>query len=103
YVVPGVMILQAIGLPRDYLVQAMGMLFLVSTLVLGLALGGNDLLSLELGLASTMALLPALAGMVIGQQLRQRLPEQRFRQVFFIALLLLGGYIVAGAAGALLG
>jgi uncharacterized membrane protein YfcA len=101
YVVPGVMFLQAIGLPRDLLVQAMGMLFLVSTLALGLALGGNDFLSLELGLVSTGALVPALTGMLLGQRLRRRLPEQRFRQLFFVALLLLGGYIVAGAAGAL--
>jgi uncharacterized protein len=100
YVVPGVMFLQAIGLPRDRLVQAMGMLFLVSTLALGLALGGNDFLNAELGLASAGALVPALAGMAIGQLLRRRLPEQRFRQVFFVALLLLGAYIVAGALSA---
>lgn len=99
YVVPGVMFLQGIGLPRDRLVQAMGMLFLVSTLALGLALGGNDFLSAELGLASTAALVPALVGMALGQSLRRRLPEQRFRQIFFVALLLLGGYIVAGALG----
>jgi uncharacterized protein len=99
YVVPGVMFLQAIGLPRDQLVQAMGMLFLVSTLALGLALGGNDFLSVELAGLSTAALVPTLAGMVLGQRLRRRLPEQRFRQVFFVALLLLGGYIVASALG----
>lgn len=101
YVVPGVMFLHGIGLPRDRLVQAMGMLFLVSTLALGLALGGNDFLNLELGLASTAALVPALAGMILGQRLRRRLPEPRFRQLFFVALLLLGGYITAGATGAL--
>jgi uncharacterized protein len=101
YVVPGVMFLQAIGLPRDQLIQAMGMLFLVSTLALGLALGGNDLLSAELGALSAAAVLPALLGMGLGQRLRRRLPEQRFRQVFLVALLLLGGYIVAGSAGVL--
>src|SRR5690606_40288694 len=41
FVVPGVMFLQAIGLPRDELVQAMGMLFTLSTLGLAVALGGN--------------------------------------------------------------
>jgi len=101
FVVPGVMFLQAIGLPRDLLIQAMGMLFLVSTLALGGALGGNDFLSVELGLVSAAALVPTLAGLALGQQLRRRLPEQRFRQAFFVALLLLGGYIVAGAVGEL--
>ncbi|MEP4292590.1 MAG: sulfite exporter TauE/SafE family protein [Rhizobiaceae bacterium] len=45
FVVPGVMYLQAIGLPRDQLVQAMGLLFTVSTLALAVTLGGNGLLS----------------------------------------------------------
>jgi uncharacterized membrane protein YfcA len=34
FVVPGVLYLQAIGLPRDMLIQAMGMLFTVSTVAL---------------------------------------------------------------------
>ncbi|HEY9538752.1 MAG TPA: sulfite exporter TauE/SafE family protein [Kiloniellaceae bacterium] len=101
YVVPGIMFLQAVGLPRDQLIQAMGMLFLVSTLALALALGGNDFLSLELGLISIAGLVPTIAGMLLGQRLRRRLPEQRFRQVFFVALMLLGLYIVAGALGEL--
>ena len=99
FVVPGVLFLQAIGLPRDALVQAMGMLFTASTLALAAALKGNGLLTGELGMLSAIALLPALAGMVVGQQVRRRLPEPAFRRVFFIALLLLGGYIIAGALG----
>ncbi|MEO3427979.1 sulfite exporter TauE/SafE family protein [Pelagibius sp. CAU 1746] len=97
YVVPGVLYLQGIGLPRDQLIQAMGMLFLTSTLALGLALGGNDLLNAELGLLSAAALAPALIGMALGQRLRRRLPEPLFRKVFFAALLLLGAYIIARA------
>ena len=94
FTVPGVMYLQAIGLPRDQLIQAMGMLFTVSTLALAIALGGNDLLSTELSIVSLAALLPAILGMMVGQKLRGILSEQQFRSVFFIALLLLGGYIV---------
>ncbi|MGF1628913.1 MAG: sulfite exporter TauE/SafE family protein [Kiloniellaceae bacterium] len=101
FVVPGVLFLQAIGLPRDQLIQAMGMLFFASTLALGIALGGNDFLSVELGGLSAAALVPALLGMLLGQRLRKGLPEARFRQVFFVALLLLGAYIVAGSSGML--
>jgi len=97
FVVPGVLFLQAIGLPRDMLVQAMGMLFTVSTLALAAALQGNDLLTSELGTLSAAALLPAVAGMVVGQRVRRRLSEPLFRQVFFFALLALGAYIIAGA------
>jgi hypothetical protein len=97
FVVPGVVYLQAIGLPRDMLIQSMGMLFAASTLALALALRGVGLLSLELGLASTVALAPAFVGMAIGQWLRKKIPERRFRQLFFLSLLILGAYIIAKA------
>lgn len=97
FVVPGVLFLQATGLPRDMLLQAMGMLFTVSTLALAGALQGNDLLSIELGALSAAALLPAMIGMVLGQRIRRRLSERLFRRVFFISLLILGVYIIAAA------
>ena len=97
YVVPGVLYLQGIGLARDQLIQAMGMLFLTSTVALGLALGGSGLLDAALGFTSAAALVPALAGMALGQKLRRTLPEPLFRRVFFAALLALGGYIIARA------
>ncbi len=97
FVVPGVMFLQAIGLPRDMLIQAMGMLFTASTLALAVALQSNQLLTAELGLFSLAGLAPALVGMVIGQKVRSRLPESTFRRVFFCALLVLGAYIIGAS------
>lgn len=97
FVVPGVVFLQAIGLSRDRLIQAMGMLFTASTVALAVALRGNDLLTLELGALSAAALLPAILGMVIGQSIRQSLSEHLFRRIFFISLLMLGTYIIASA------
>ena len=99
FVVPGVPYLQALGLPRDMLVQAMGVLFTLSTLALGLALSGRGLLGAETGLISLAAVVPALIGMVIGQRLRRRIDEAAFRKVFFSALLVLGAFIVARALG----
>ena len=94
FVVPGVMYLQAIGLSRDQLVQAMGLLFALSTLALGLGLRSVEMLRMaELGW-SALALLPAVLGMALGQQLRRRLSESRFRQLLMLTLLLLGAYIL---------
>ncbi len=101
FVVPGVMFLQAIGLSRDLLIQAMGMLFTASTLALAFALHGNNFLTAQLGALSATALIPAVIGMVFGQRIRQSLSEPLFRQVFFIALLILGVYIITDAAYAL--
>ena len=97
FVVPGVMFLQAIGLPRNMLIQAMGMLFTVSTVALAAALQQGNFLTLESGAMSAVAVLPALAGMVLGQRVRERLSEQLFRRVFFISLLILGIYIIVNA------
>ncbi len=97
FVVPSVMYLQSLGLGRDMLVQAMGMLFLASTAALAVALQGNGLLTIEVGALSTAALLPALVGMIVGQRIRRNLSKQRFRRVFFVSLLVVGGYILASA------
>ena len=101
FVVPGVMFLQALGLSRDALIQAMGMLFTVSTLALGFALQADNLLRLEHGVLSTMALVPAMAGMVMGQRIRKRFSEQLFRKIFFLSLLALGAYLASRAFGGL--
>ena len=97
FVVPGVLYLQAIGLPRDALIQAMGWLFTLSTLALAFALQQHGLMSRELGVESALGLLPAIAGMWLGQHLRRRIPKAQFRRLFFAALLLLGAYITLTA------
>ncbi|MCP5149634.1 MAG: sulfite exporter TauE/SafE family protein [Ectothiorhodospiraceae bacterium] len=94
FVFPGVPYLQGIGLPRDVLVQAMGMLFTLSTVALAVALRGAGLLSAELGLLSAVGLVPAVAGMVVGQRIRRRLSETAFRRALMVSLAVLGAYIV---------
>lgn len=97
FVVPGVLYLQGIGFNRTQLIQAMGMLFTLSTLALGISLSGNALLSEQQMMLSAWGLVPAIAGMLIGQRIRNRLSESLFRSVFFTSLLLLGGYILVSA------
>ncbi len=95
YAVPGVMYLQSLGLGRDQFVQAMGMLFLGSTIALGLTLSGNNLMSADMGLASMGATAPALIGFFAGQTIRKRLSESLFRRLFYTGLLVLGLFIAA--------
>ena len=94
FVIPAVPYLQALGLQRDQLVQALGLSFSVSTLALaaGLAWGGA-LGGAELG-ASLLALVPALLGMWLGQWLRQRISATLFKRVFFIGMALLGAHLL---------
>ena len=95
FVVPGVMYLQSIGLTRSQLIQSMGILFTVSTIALGFTLHGNRLLPYELGIASSLGLIPAIVGMFIGRRIRDRMSEATFRMAFFGALFILGMYITA--------
>jgi uncharacterized membrane protein YfcA len=92
--VPGVVFLQAIGLSRDALIQAMGMLFAASTASLGLALYWHDLMPFDVGILSCAALLPALFGMGLGQALRGHLSQDIFRRLFLIAIGGLGSHIL---------
>jgi uncharacterized membrane protein YfcA len=96
-VVPGVMYLQSIGLSRDMLIQAMGMLFMVSTFALAIALQQNAILTVEHSMISIAALVPGIIGMILGQQIRHSLSEALFRKVLFVSLLALGIYIIINA------
>jgi uncharacterized membrane protein YfcA len=93
-VIPGVPYLQALGLARDELVQAMGLLFLTASFAIALAFQQKGLLDGRLAFSSLIAALPALTGYYLGEKVRKRIPEAQFRQVLLLSLLLLGLYIV---------
>jgi uncharacterized membrane protein YfcA len=98
FLMPGIIYLQALRLERDELIQTLGLVFLTLTLALGAGLTRNDLLTGELLLVSCLAVLPALVGMELGRRIRRRLSEQRFRRIFFVAILALGANMVVRAA-----
>lgn len=112
FVIPAVPYLQALGLEKEDLVQALGLSFTVSTMALaiglaragafGLAAGGPtpggpasalSPLTLSPLTLSLLALAPALIGMAAGQWIRTRARPETFRRGFFMALLLLGGHL----------
>ncbi len=93
-ILPGMLYIQALGLDKERLVQAMGLLFGVSTLVLIVAFARYALLTPRLALLSALALIPAVVGLVLGARLRRRIAEDRFRRLLYIVLIALGGAIV---------
>ncbi|MBJ9977622.1 sulfite exporter TauE/SafE family protein [Pseudomonas sp. S75] len=90
FVMPAVPYLQSLQLEKEELVQALGLSFTVSTLALaaGLLLHGGLKVD-QLGL-STLAIIPALVGMFIGQTIRARISAKRFKQCFLAFLIVLG-------------
>lgn len=94
FVIPAVPYLQALGLSRDDLIQALGLSFTVSTVALAVALGAHGAVAMETMGLSLLALVPAMLGMWVGQKLRNRISPTTFRRVFLMFLLLLGAEMV---------
>jgi len=95
FVFPSVPYLQSLELDRDDLVQALGLSFTVSTIALMVGLVDNAAFDRSAIWVSSLALVPAFAGMAVGQWLRQKISQRTFRLWFFIGLLVLGGDIVS--------
>lgn len=90
FVVPAVPYIQALGLSRDDLIQALGLSFTVSTIALGVGLASHGAFQVEHIAMSSLAVAPALLGLWLGQILRQEISPETFRRWFLIFLILLG-------------
>jgi uncharacterized membrane protein YfcA len=96
-VIPSVPFMQAIGMEKDELVQALGVFFTVATLALGFTLTSSGLMTGATALPGVVALACSFAGVFIGQAVRTRMPAETFRRWFLIAMILLGIYLAATA------
>ena len=98
FVLPAVPYLQALRLPPEDLVQALGLSFTVSTLALAVALAAEgQFRAPHLG-ASLLGLAAAIAGMWLGQILRARMHPATFRLWFLFGLMGLGAHLMLRAA-----
>ncbi len=97
--IPAVPYLQALGLGRDDLVQALGLSFTVSTVALAGDLASAGVVPASLAGTSLLAVVPALAGMLLGQRVRTRIRPETFRICFLIGLLVLGADLALRGLG----
>jgi uncharacterized membrane protein YfcA len=95
FTLPALPYLNALGFSKDELIQALGLSFTVSTIALGVALAWRGHYPLGLASASFAAIIPALAGMWLGQRVRDKLSPDVFRRWFFVVLIVLGAYMTA--------
>ena len=82
--------LQALGLGKDDLVQALGLSFTISTIALGAGLAVGGAFHLEDISASALAIIPSLLGMWLGTSIRGWISAATFRRWFLCCLVLLG-------------
>ena len=94
HVLPAVPYFQALGMEKDELLQAMGLSFSVSSVVMLIALADYGALHRGNALVSALGLVPALAGMAAGQKIRSFISPEAFRTCLFVGLLLLAFHLV---------
>jgi uncharacterized protein len=93
-VIPSMPFMQAIGMEKDELVQALGVFFTVATVALAFNLTSAGLLTAATALPGAVAMAAAFAGMFIGQAVRSRMQPETFRRWFLVAMIVLGLYLV---------
>jgi len=91
---PAIAYLNQLHLSRNDLVQMLGILFSLGTAVLGFSLAGYGDYEGELLLLSAFAIIPAVAGMLIGQRTRGKLSEKTFRRALLIGLFVVGVHLL---------
>jgi uncharacterized membrane protein YfcA len=96
-VIPSMPFMQAIGMEKDELVQALGVFFTVATVALAFNLTAAGLLTAATALPGAVAMVASFAGMFIGQAVRTRMQPEVFRRWFLIAMFFLGLYLACSA------
>jgi len=96
-VIPSVPFIQAIGMEKDELVQALGVFFTVATLALSVNVSAAGLLNRTTAILGSIALGCSFVGMAVGQTVRAKMPTEAFRRWFLIGMILLGIYLAGSA------
>lgn len=94
FVVPAVPYLAALDATKDELVQGLGLVFLTATIALAVNLGTAGALTASATWPAAVALCATLAGVWIGQSIRDRIDAETFRTCFFAGLLALGLFVL---------
>ncbi|MEK9856229.1 MAG: sulfite exporter TauE/SafE family protein [Rhodobiaceae bacterium] len=92
---PVAMYLMARNTPKDLFIGTTGFLFLAGCLPLGAGLVISGLITWPVIVKSLLGLLMTLIGFRIGEILRERISQDRFRQIVLIAFLIMGGRLIA--------
>ena len=92
--IPIALYLQARGVDKESFLRAIALTFLISASMLVCALLIKGAIGREQAVVSAFSLLPAFLGMAIGQRLRGRLSEERFRWCVFGFLLIAAANLI---------
>lgn len=94
FAMPAVPYIQSLRQHREVMIQSIAVWFVAGALVMLAVLGVRGVYTPELVGLSTIAVITSLAGTWIGTMARGRMSDGLFLNVFFVAFLLLGAFIV---------
>ncbi len=91
---PAIAYLQRLEMPRNDVVQMLGILFTLGAASLGLTIAGHGSYAPDLLIVSALAVVPGVAGMMLGQRVRGLLSEAAFRRALYVGLLVAGAHLM---------
>lgn len=94
---PILMFLVSLHLPKDEFVAVIGTVYLLGGVFLLVALAGVRVMGPEEVALSALATPPLLAGMAVGQWLRDRISQEAFRKGLLITVMLIGASLLLRA------
>ncbi len=101
FLIPGITYVETLRMPRDQFVQALGITFVTVILGLAASMGVFGLLTIDLGLVSLIGLVPVFLGIWAGRRARRGISEAFYRKLFFVALFVIGAYMLVRTLGAI--
>jgi uncharacterized membrane protein YfcA len=94
FAIPGVPYIQSLRLDRETMIQSIAIWFTVGALVMMLALGVQAAFTPKIITMSAVAVVTSLIGIWFGTKARGKMSDGLFLNVFYVAFLLMGSFIV---------
>ena len=94
--VPFLPYIQSLSLTRDELIQALGILFVVFTAALTIALADAGAFTITNGVGTLVATAPTFLGVWLGQKLRRAVSPEVFRRMFLAVMFGVGVHLSRG-------
>lgn len=92
--IPIALYLQARGVDKETFIRAIALTFLISATMLVVSLAAKGAIGGSQAIVSAVSLIPAFIGLALGQRLRGRLSEERFRWCVYAFLVIAGANLI---------
>jgi len=87
---PVIMLMVALHLKKEEFIGAMGLLYLAMLPPAGFSLISLDVLQMRHVIPGLLTLAPVLVGLALGQWVRGRIDQERFRKILLVSMVLIG-------------